>query len=144
MWNHFLMVVIKGFLTSYQVSQLKTMWPFKWHFEWVRQFFWSFLSQPWNFWNYWVQNIFHQNENWIFYNYYWGPLTLIPRSFNFKQGLIQCCACKWFGTYTPCKGKNKYIYIILCGPIKQCKCLYLFIIIIILHSYVKQCKYRTM
>ncbi len=36
-------------------------------------------------------------------------------------GIYQCCACKWFGTSTPCKCKNKYIDIVLRGPIKQCK-----------------------
>jgi hypothetical protein len=39
--------------------------------------------------------------------------------------VYQCCACKSFGTYILCKCKNKYIYIILCDPIKQCVYIYI-------------------
>jgi len=49
-----------------------------------------------------------------------------------------CCSVvhvhTWFGTYTLCKCKNKFIYIILRGPIK----LYIYIYMI-LHGSVKQC-----
>jgi hypothetical protein len=44
---------------------------------------------------------------------------------------------------TPCKCKNKYIYMILCDPIKKCKCKNIYIYMI-LHGYIKQCKYITM
>ncbi len=40
---------------------------------------------------------------------------------------------------TLCKWKNKYIYIILCDPIKKCKCKIIYIYMI-LHGYIKQCK----
>jgi hypothetical protein len=44
-----------------------------------------------------------------------------------REGEDQCCACKWFGTYTPCKCKIVYIYI------------YIYMIV---HGYVKQYKYK--
>jgi hypothetical protein len=65
---------------------------------------------------------------------------------NFLLGttsLYQCYVCKWFGTYTSCNCKNKLIYIILHGLIKQGKYIYIYNWLI-LHGYVKQYKYITM
>jgi hypothetical protein len=48
-----------------------------------------------------------------------GLTTLLPIPMKWEY-LDQCCACKWHGTYTLCKCKNKYIYMILHGYVKQC------------------------